>query len=106
MARMRNFCDFGSSSSTYYYFYSQIDNTDPNASFSNTSNEKYSSSGAIHSFSYTINFGIHYTYNIHHQIFVTYRHSWSLVGITNGKVTAETDRYGNGEVHFSYAYKF
>ena len=96
---------FSSVSETYYSFISQIynDNTPPYIVSSNT---KYSSSGAIHSFSYTINFGIHYTYNIHHQIFVTYRHSWSLVDITNGKVTAETDRYGNGMVRFSYAYKF
>ena len=97
---------FSSDSSTNYHFYSQIDKTDPSASFSNTSNTKSSSNYILHSFSYTINFGIHYYYNIYHQIFVTYRHSWFLFSAINGKVTADTDRYGNGAVHFSYAYKF
>ena len=96
---------FNSYSETHYSFISQIynDNTPP---YIVSSNEKYSSSGAIHSFSYTINFGIHYYYNIHHQIFVTYKHYWGLFSVYNGKVTAETDRYGYGAVHFSYAYKF
>lgn len=91
---------------TFYHFYSFINNDNPQGNTISTTNTKISGNAILHSFYYTINFGIQYYYNIHHQIFVTYRHYWGLFSAYNGKVTADTDRYGGGAVYFSYAYKF
>ncbi len=60
---------------------------------------------------YIINLGIHYYYNIHHQVFVTYKHSWTLSDVviykngTKQKVDANIGAHG-GQVFFGYSYKF
>ncbi len=59
---------------------------------------------------YIINLGIHYYYNTHHQVFVTYKHLWTLsdVAYINGtkqKVDVSIGGHG-GAVFFGYSYKF
>lgn len=60
---------------------------------------------------YIINLGIHYYYNIHHQVFVTYKHRWTLSDVIiykNGTKQKVESGIGNhaGQIFFGYSYKF
>lgn len=55
---------------------------------------------STHYVNYVINLGIHYYYNIHHQVFVTYKHNFEI----KGENTNNSRHFG--KVFFGYSYKF